>query len=71
MTYSVIQIGNQMSPSKAKPKREDLEQVAIRIEPSHRQMLEELAADDPERATFSTLVRRAIREYLQRQGKIK
>lgn len=51
--------------------REELKLIAVRIEPAHDALLEELAAADPERATVSVLIRRAIREYLQRQGKLK
>jgi len=54
----------------AKTKREELEMTGLRVEPSYLKALKELAASDPERATVSTLIRRAIREYLQRQGKL-
>jgi predicted DNA-binding ribbon-helix-helix protein len=54
-----------------KEKREKLKMVGVRIEESFWAALEEIALADPERATVSTLIRRAIREYLQRQGKLK
>jgi hypothetical protein len=50
---------------------EELKLVAVRIEASYHDLLAEVAADDPDRATVSTLIRRAIREYLQRQKKLK
>jgi len=63
-----------MTAKRAKPtkrEREDLELTGVRIEPSSLRALQEIAENDPERATVSTLIRRAIREYLQRQGKLK
>jgi len=52
-------------------KREDLKLTGIRIEPSYLKALGELSKDDPERATVSSLIRRAVREYLERNGKLK
>jgi hypothetical protein len=52
-------------------KREELKLTGVRIEPSSIKALEDLAKNDPERVTVSTLIRRAVREYLERQGKLK
>ena len=57
-------------PRKYKAEREDMEPLAIRCDSSYVRALEEIATADPERATVSTLVRRAIREYLKSQGKL-
>jgi hypothetical protein len=51
-------------------KHEGLKLVAVRIESSYHKLLTEVAKDDPDRASVSTLIRRAIREYLQRQKKL-
>jgi hypothetical protein len=50
-------------------KREELKLTGLRIEPSSLRALAQLARNDPERATVSTLIRRAVREYLERQAK--
>jgi len=50
-------------------KREELKITGVRIEPSSLKALEELVKNDPERATVSTLIRRAVREFIERQGK--
>lgn len=55
----------------AKVEHEETEVVGVRVERSYVSSLKELAAADPDRATVSVLIRRAIREYLQRQGKLK
>jgi len=54
-------------------KRPDLELTGVRLDPSHLKALKELAEKDPdpERVTVSTLIRRAVREYLERQGKLR
>ncbi len=55
---------------KAKEAQEKTKLIAVRLELSYCKALDSLALADPERTTVSTLVRRAIREYLQRQGKL-
>jgi hypothetical protein len=55
---------------KAKARQEKTKLIAVRVEESYCKLLDKIALADPERATVSTLVRRAIREYLQRQGKL-
>jgi hypothetical protein len=51
-------------------KRTEMVLKAVRIEKVYLRLLAEMAQEDPDRATVSTLMRRAIREYLQRHGKM-
>jgi hypothetical protein len=54
---------------KAKLNLEQTKMISVRVDRSYVKMLDELALADPERATVSTLVRRAIRQFLERAGK--
>jgi len=53
------------------------ELIAIRLSHSYVEALQEIRdsevinKDDPDRTTTSSLIRRAIREFLERQGRLK
>ena len=63
--------------SKPAPEPTASQLIALRISASYLQALEEIRdievinKDDPDRTTLSSLIRRAIREFLERQGKLK
>jgi hypothetical protein len=61
-----------VAKTKSKPKqREDLRLIGLRVDGEHYRLFEELASEDPERLTAAGLIRRAMREYLQREKKLK
>lgn len=55
---------------KAKDKLEETRLVAVRLPKSYVRLLDEIALADPERATVSTVIRRALREYFVKLGKL-
>lgn len=64
---------NQRKSAKEKPlfeQREELILIAARIEKSYKELLKDVALADANRPSESALIRRAIREFLERQGKL-
>jgi predicted transcriptional regulator len=55
---------------KAKQQQGRTKLMAVRVDEIHCKILDEMASADPDRITPSTLVRRAIRQYLEREGKL-
>jgi hypothetical protein len=55
---------------KAKQQHGRTKLLTVRVDEIHCKILDEMAFADPDRITPSMLIRRAIRQYLEREGKL-